>query len=126
MSVFQIFLLVALTAIAAVLVALALRGIIGRIAAMLWLLVVGAGIVFAIEPNLTTTIARAIGISRGTDLLLYMLVLAVLYGFLVIYLKLRRVRRELTLLVRELAIREATTRPAGDTAPPSDPRGSER
>ena len=36
-----------------------------------------------------------------------MLILAVIYGFIAIYLKLRRVRRELTLLVREIAIREA-------------------
>ena len=72
-----------------------------------WLVVIGTGLVFAIEPNWTTLIARKLGINRGTDLLLYVLVLAVLQGFLIIYLKLRRVRRELTLLVRELAIREA-------------------
>ena len=47
------------------------------------------------------------GISRGTDLLLYIMVLAVLQGFLLVYLRLRRVRRELTILVRKLALLEA-------------------
>lgn len=110
MTAFQIFLIAALAAIGVTLVALALRGAIGRVAAVLWIAVIGTGIVFAVAPDLTTVIARAIGISRGTDLLLYLLVLVVLYGFLAIYLKLRRVRRELTLLVRELAIREAAAR----------------
>ncbi|MFM1804079.1 MAG: hypothetical protein RL136_958 [Planctomycetota bacterium] len=108
MTAFQIILLSSLGAIALTIVALMLRGAVGRIAGALWLLVLFAGMVFAIKPNLTTTIANALGISRGTDLLLYLLVLAVLYGFLLIYLKLRRVRRELTLLVREIAIREAS------------------
>ncbi len=123
MTAFQIFLIAALAAVGVTLVALALRGAIGRVAALLWLAVVSAGIVFAVAPNLTTVIARAIGISRGTDLLLYLLVLVVLYGFLAIYLKLRRVRRELTLLVRELAIREASAgrgEPRGEVEPRGD------
>ncbi|MEY2714030.1 MAG: hypothetical protein RIT24_373 [Planctomycetota bacterium] len=107
MTAFQILLIAALTALAFVIAALALRRTIGRLAAAAWLVVIGTGLVFAIEPNWTTLIARKLGINRGTDLLLYVLVLAVLQGFLIIYLKLRRVRRELTLLVRELAIREA-------------------
>jgi len=107
MNAFQILLICVLAALASVIVALTVRRSIGRLAAAAWLAVIAAGAVFSIEPNWTTVIARRLGISRGTDLLLYLLVLAVLQGFLLIYLKLRRVRRELTLLVRELAIREA-------------------
>jgi hypothetical protein len=48
-------------------------------------------------------------------------------GFLLLYLKLRRVRRELTLLVREIAIREARAQaPAGDAGDAGDaPAGDE-
>jgi hypothetical protein len=123
MTGFQIILLCALGAIAATLVASAARGRIGRLAAAAWLVVVTAGAVFAVEPDWTTAIARRLGISRGTDLLLYVLVLASMQGFLLLYLKLRRVRRELTLLVREIAIREARAQPpAGDAgdAPAGD------
>jgi hypothetical protein len=107
MTVFQIFLLSALSLGAVAVAALAARRAIGRAAAAFILLVLGAGIAFAMRPDLTTAIAHRLGINRGTDLLLYILVLAVVYGFIVIYLKLRRVRRELTVLVREIAVREA-------------------
>ncbi len=127
MTGFQIILLCALGAIAATLVASAARGRIGRLAAAAWLVVVTAGAVFAVEPDWTTAIAQRLGISRGTDLLLYVLVLASMQGFLLLYLKLRRVRRELTLLVREIAIREARAQaPAGDAGDAGDaPAGDE-
>lgn len=108
MTTFQIILIAALSLLALALIVLAARGALGRLATAAALPVVGAGIVFAIRPEWTTDIAHAVGIRRGADLLLYILVLVVLQGFLLMYLKLRRVRRELTLLVRELAIREAT------------------
>ena len=116
MNAFQIILVSVLGTAMLAVAALLARGSVGRIVGALWIAVFAAGVVFAVEPNWTTAIAHRLGISRGTDLLLYVLVLVVLYGFLVIYLKLRRVRRELTLLVRELAIRQAE-RDAGDAAP---------
>jgi hypothetical protein len=111
MTPFQIFLVVVLASgMVAVVICLS-KGLIGRLAATC------AAAVCA-EPNWTTSIAHRLGISRGTDLLLYLLVLTVLYGFLLIYLKLRRVRRELTLLVREIAIREAERKSPAPQQPP--------
>jgi hypothetical protein len=107
MNAFQVILVSALGLAAIAIPVLVARSAIGRLAGAAALVVVACGIVFAIEPDWTTSIAHVLGISRGTDLLLYLLVLVVGYGFLFVYLKLRRVRRELTLLVRELAIREA-------------------
>lgn len=107
MNAFQVILVSALGLAAIAIPVLVARSAIGRFAGAAALVVVACGIVFAIEPDWTTAIAHVLGISRGTDLLLYLLVLVVGYGFLFVYLKLRRVRRELTLLVRELAIREA-------------------
>ncbi|MEY2795115.1 MAG: hypothetical protein RIR10_831 [Planctomycetota bacterium] len=107
MTVFQIFLLSVLSLGIATVFLLAWRRAMPRLAAAVIVAVLAGGIVFAIKPELTTAIAHRLGIARGTDLLLYILILAVVYGFIAIYLKLRRVRRELTLLVREIAIREA-------------------
>jgi hypothetical protein len=59
-----------------------------------------------IQPDLTTKVAHTVGIRRGADLLLYCAVVAMIAGFLMIYVRLRRLRREITLLVRELALRD--------------------
>jgi len=59
------------------------------------------------EPEATTVLARAIGIQRGADLVLYCSVLAGLVGFFIVYLQMRRTDREITLLVRELALQQA-------------------
>ena len=118
MSPFQIVLLVVLGGMVAFIVQAVVRGRLGRPAGAIWLIVLGVGIVASIDPNSTTALARRLGISRGTDLLLYVLVLAVLQGFLIFYLRLRRVRRELTILVRRLAILEApSNRPSDAPAP---------
>lgn len=107
MSPFQIVLLVVLGGMIAFIAQAVVRGRLGRPAGAIWLVVLGLGVIASIDPDSTTTLARRLGISRGTDLILYVLVLAVLQGFLVFYLRLRRVRRELTILVRRLAIMEA-------------------
>jgi hypothetical protein len=124
MSPFQIVLLVVLGGMIAFIAQAVVRGRLGRPAGAVWLLILGVGIVAAIDPNRTTTIARSLGISRGSDLLLYVLVLAVLQGFLVFYLRLRRVRRELTILVRRLAIMEAPMNRLADA--PSEDGGTDR
>lgn len=59
-------------------------------------------------PEVTVRLARLVGIGRGADLVLYLFVVAMLVGFSVIYARIRRLRREITLLVRHLAIRDAT------------------
>ncbi|MFM1823634.1 MAG: hypothetical protein RI967_1900 [Planctomycetota bacterium] len=123
MTTFQIILLSVLGATAAAIVTAAVRRRIGRIVALAWTAVLATGMVFAIEPDWTTAIARKVGINRGTDLVLYVLAVASIQGFLLLYLKLRRVRRELTLLVRELAIREAAARAHEDAGrAPEQPR----
>lgn len=69
----------------------------------LWLL---AALALAV-PDATTRFARLLGIGRGADVVLYC---AVLGGLLVAFrlsMAQRRVERELTVLVRELAIERA-------------------
>ncbi|MFR9803240.1 DUF2304 domain-containing protein [Pseudonocardia sp. RS010] len=64
--------------------------------------------VFAVlRPDDVTLVARWLGVGRGTDLLLYLLVVAFLLGMLNFYLRFQGVDRRLTDLARALAIREA-------------------
>ena len=84
-----------------------LRGWISKRAGMVWMTVwVTAGVAI-LWPQMLSRIARLVGIGRGADLLLYCAVVVMLVGFLMVYVRLRRLRRELTLLVRALALRDA-------------------
>jgi hypothetical protein len=70
---------------------------------MLW---IAAAIAIA-RPELTATVARFLGIGRGTDLVLYIAILAMVFGFFAMYVRMRRIESDLTKIVRELAIRSA-------------------
>lgn len=70
---------------------------------LLWI----AAAVAIAKPELTATIARALGIGRGTDLVLYFAILFMIFGFFAVYVRLRRIESEMTKVVRELAIRSA-------------------
>jgi hypothetical protein len=74
-------------------------------------------------PELTTRVANFVGVGRGTDLLLYLLVAVFLYVVVGFYLKFRDVERQLTVLARRLAIDEAIQRQQGIrvSAPPPKP-----
>ena len=107
MTPFQI---VALTLIAILLVATVVstfRGIATRREGVLWSSVwLAAGIAIA-QPRIIAVVARALGIGRGADLLLYCAVVVMLIGFLMVYTRLRRLRRDMTLITRHLAIQNA-------------------
>ncbi len=118
MTPFQWILVGAIAALAAVAVLAIVKGKIGRIAGAAWIVVLLVGLLASIDPERVTKVANALGINRGADLVLYLLALAVFWGFLLVYIRLRRVRRELTLVVRRLAVMEAeeggtSDRPAG-------------
>lgn len=76
-------------------------------AGVLFAVLLVLGILASIDPDRVTRIANAVGIQRGADLLLYLLVPATIAGFLAMYVRLRRVRREMTIVVRRLAQLEA-------------------
>ncbi len=60
-------------------------------------------------PDLTTDMARALGVGRGTDLLLYIVFFAGVHTFLLLYMRTRKLERKLTDAIRALAIRQATS-----------------
>ena len=70
---------------------------------LLW---IAAAIAIA-RPSITAAIAHFLGIGRGADLVLYIAILAMVFGFFAVYVRLRRIESELTKVVRELAIRSA-------------------
>ncbi len=68
---------------------------------------VAAAIVSILKPELTTAAANAVGVGRGSDLLLYMLTAVFLFAVVSIYLKFRDLESQMTALARRLAIGEA-------------------
>jgi hypothetical protein len=70
---------------------------------VVWL--VAAAAVF--NPNLTAEIANAIGIGRGTDLVLYLFVVAFLFVAFHFYSRSVKTERQLTQVVRHIAVMEA-------------------
>lgn len=82
------------------------RAIAPRVGFAWGLLWIAAAVAIA-KPELTATIARALGIGRGTDLVLYFAILFMIFGFFAVYVRLRRIESEMTKVVRELAIRSA-------------------
>jgi small membrane protein len=60
-----------------------------------------------LRPNDVTWVARHLGIGRGTDLVVYLLVVAFVFGMLNTYLRDREISQHLTNLARQLAIRDA-------------------
>jgi hypothetical protein len=59
------------------------------------------------NPQITSEVANAIGINRGTDLVLYVFVLAFMGTSFYFYSQHTRLHRQLTDVVRHIAIREA-------------------
>ena len=104
MSAFQYLVVLLLLLLAVLTVRAAVRGGIRKRIATFWLLVWSVTGVTTLWPNSTAIAARALGIGRGADLLLYCSVLAMLVGFFYIYTRFRRLDRALTVLVRRLAI----------------------
>jgi small membrane protein len=74
-------------------------------ASLFWLLLWGTAGVAIANPNATTVVAHALGIMRGADLVFYCSVLFGFVAFFAVYVRIRRLNREVTLLVRSVALR---------------------
>ena len=118
MSVFQ---LVAVSLIVVMLLVSA-RNLFKRarlLTSLFWTLLWMAALVAVINPEQTTNIAKALGIRRGADLVVYTSVLGFIAGFYIVSLKLRSLSREVTVLTRELALLEAERKTEGRPSPPA-------
>ena len=107
MTIFQIILL----AIVGLLLAATLTGLVkgwigrpaGTLVTLIWIVAAAA----VIWPKITTRVASAVGIGRGADLVLYCAIIVMMVGFFMTYVRLHRLQRDLTLLVRHVALDEA-------------------
>jgi hypothetical protein len=68
---------------------------------------IGLNIYAVLLPAHVSWAAQLVGIGRGTDLVLYLLVVAFVFGMLNTYLRQREISEHLTNLARTMAIREA-------------------
>lgn len=66
-----------------------------------------AAVTSILYPQLTTKVANLVGVGRGADLVLYLLVAVFLYVTVGFYLRFRDLERQLTVIARRLAIDEA-------------------
>lgn len=78
-------------------------------------------IALLLNPGVTTQVAQRVGIGRGVDFVTYSLLIAFLWAHYQHYLRYKRVENEVTLLVRELAIAQAS-KPADSATPRGDAR----
>ncbi len=60
-------------------------------------------------PDTTNHLAKWVGVSRGADLLLYLLTLAFIFLILHTYVQEKRQQKEIVVLARKIAIIEANT-----------------
>lgn len=77
-----------------------------RVIAVLFGLV---GVVMAVMPDWTNTLAQLVGVGRGADLLTYLGLVGLIFLCLLLYSKLRDLESSLTDLVRAIAIEQAYT-----------------
>ena len=120
MSLFQLIGLgfISLIVLVSILAILRLRG--RSVGAWFWLILwCSAGGAIA-DPEATTIIAQAFGVSRGADLVLYGSVLTSFVAFFLVYRTLRAQKHHITILVRQLALltaeRSEPTSPTQESA----------
>lgn len=81
---------------------------------IIWLTAIG----FILYPDSLTYIAHWLGIGVGANLLLYLLTLAFLAVSFMLYARTVQLRRQMTLLVRHLALSQPLPPPANTKAQP--------
>jgi hypothetical protein len=86
-------------------------------------LLIAAGAVAVIFPDITQDAANVVGVGRGADLVMYIAIVAVMFVLLHYYTKFVELQRQVTELTRELAILRAEVErvapPAQSAAPAS-------
>jgi hypothetical protein len=76
---------------------------------LLAVVLLSGAVVLVLFPDLTTYFAHLLGVGRGTDLLLYVSLIAGLHVTLLLYLRTRELERKITELARASALHNATS-----------------
>jgi small membrane protein len=72
-------------------------------------LILGAGVLIILFPGSLTWLANRVGVGRGTDLLLYILVVTFGLVSVILFRRLDELERKYVAIARALAIQEAST-----------------
>jgi hypothetical protein len=84
---------------------------------IIYLILACVGCVLVLNPDLSTRLSHFIGIGRGADLLLYIIIIFSLFRFVHLAAQLKKVERQITALTRKIALADATE---GSSARPGD------
>jgi len=109
MTPFQILAISGLTVVVILTIRAVARKKISPAAGVFWLALWIGGAIAIGWPAITVEVARALGIARGADLVSYLSILAMLVGFFLLNLRIRRMESQITAIVRELALNEPQT-----------------
>jgi len=69
--------------------------------------IAASAVLAVLFPDVTTTVANEVGVGRGTDLILYLLVVGSVFAVVMITTRLMSIENTLTELVRQMAISNA-------------------
>jgi len=70
-------------------------------------LMICCAVVFIVWPDLTTVIAKKVGVGRGADLIFYVSILIFWFVILKLYTRIRRLEQLFTGIIREDALKNA-------------------
>jgi hypothetical protein len=115
LTLFQVIVLAILGVLFFGIVVAGLRGWSTRKESFLWGFLCFAAAIATLRPKWTTELANQLAIDRGADLVTYIAIIMMMIGFWMTYMRLRHIRRELTSLVRHIAILEAHESNASDS-----------
>jgi hypothetical protein len=82
------------------------KGQINFQALVAWLVVWLAAILAITYPRLTVVVANRLGVGRGVDLVVYFSIIIIFYLLFRLLLRLEKIEREITKIIRELALWE--------------------
>ncbi|ADG12929.1 Protein of unknown function DUF2304 [Methanocaldococcus infernus ME] len=71
-----------------------------------WLFVWLLALLIVIFPNFMSYLATVLGVGRGVDVIIYLSIILLFYLVYRIYARLEKLEREITKIVREIAIRD--------------------
>lgn len=74
--------------------------------AILWVIFWLLAAVVALEPDATFYLARAVGIGRGADLVVYLALTLIFFLLFRIIVKVEKINRDITKLTRRMALKE--------------------
>lgn len=89
-----------------------------RLLDILFLLaLVAAAVIFIIWPDMTTRLAKFLGVGRGADLVFYISILIFWFVILKLYVRMRKLEQTFTELIRQDALQKAQQFPHTTSLP---------